>query len=190
MTTAESARPAPIVLANIASHVRAPTILLNKSCAIRTRSHFNSSFIVGPAFYLILFTTVRIFAMVRLSTFFTNLILAFKAFYESWLLEGKSFFPFFFLQLFIYFKIDHLFTARLEAEHQVGSILSNSGILLVLFKSFENFRTHQFFNFLWCRHWFTAMLRAFEIVMAILLHYHWMKSFLKTFSAECVWTCL
>ena len=152
MASTQPAGPAPIVLADVACHVRASTILFYKCSTIWTRSYFYPSFIIGPSFYLILFSTVRIFTMVRLPTFFANLIFAFQAFNEAWLLECKSFFPFFFHQLFIQFKIDHFFTARFEAEHQVGSILCNSGIFLILSEFFENFRTHQLFYFFRCWH--------------------------------------
>ena len=79
VTPRETARPTPIMLANVACHVWTSIILLNNRSAFWANADLNTTFRVAPFFQHVLLLTLTGFTMKFLSALPTHFILAFRA---------------------------------------------------------------------------------------------------------------
>lgn len=168
VSSAEAASPAPIVLADIARHVRTPSILFDQSSAAGTSADFDSGLLLAPVFEPVHVLALAALPVVRLSASSAHSVLALWAHEESLHLlareEGAT-------DLFLwgYPEVDNLVTIRSDAKHQVLFVLGHSLVLLELFVFLEGLGADEVLDLLKSRHAGAPMLWALQVIVPILL---------------------
>jgi hypothetical protein len=83
VATVEAARPAPVVFAHVASHVRTAAILLHKRRTVRTGANLDARLFFAPVVEVVDVLALALITVVRLPALAAYSVLAFGAFEEA-----------------------------------------------------------------------------------------------------------
>lgn len=168
---AEAAGPTPVVLANIAGHVRASSVLLDQGRAARAGADLDSRLILAPLLKLVHVLAFARLAVVRLPAGAAHAILALRAGEKatSFLAReqarrraGRQFWS-------CFSQINDLVAVGCDTKHKILLVSRHALVLLELSVLLECLRTDELLDLLKSRHAVAPVLRALEVVMPILL---------------------